>query len=282
MCIRDSHWATYAPEENGVLIAYASVYGNTENAAELLAMHLREAGVKTALYDVSVTPADEILAQCFRYSHLVFASTTYNAGIFVKMEAFLSDLVAHNIQNRQVALIENGSWAPTSGGLMRKMLEKCKNITFLGEKVTIRSSVKEAQREALCALADTVAATLRKPEAAPALPGSVDANALFKLSYGLYVLTAREGEKDNGCIINTAALLTDNPKRIQIAVNKQNYTHDMILRTGVFNVSVLTQEVPFSVFQQFGFCSGRDTDKFAAGGAEVRSENGLRLSLIHI
>ena len=270
------HWATYAPEENGVLIAYASVYGNTENAAELLAMHLREAGVKTALYDVSVTPADEILAQCFRYSHLVFASTTYNAGIFVKMEAFLSDLVAHNIQNRQVALIENGSWAPTSGGLMRKMLEKCKNITFLGEKVTIRSSVKEAQREALCALADTVAATLRKPEAAPALPGSVDANALFKLSYGLYVLTAREGDKDNGCIINTAALLTDNPKRIQIAVNKQNYPHDMILRTGVFNVSVLTQEVPFSVFQQFGFCSGRDTDKFAAGGAEVRSENGLR------
>ena len=206
----------------------------------------------------------------------MFASTPYNAGIFVKMEAFLSDLVAHNIQNRQVALIENGSWAPTSGGLMRKMLEKCKNITFLGEKVTIRSSVKEAQREALCALADTVAATLRKPEAAPALPGSVDANALFKLSYGLYVLTAREGDKDNGCIINTAALLTDNPKRIQIAVNKQNYTHDMILRTGVFNVSVLTQEVPFSVFQQFGFCSGRDTDKFAAGGAEVRSENGLR------
>lgn len=271
------HWASYTPEETGVMIAYASVYGNTENAAELLAVRLREQGVPTVMYDVSVTPASDIVAAAFRYSHLVFASTTYNAGIFVTMEALLSDLVAHNLQNRTVALIENGSWAPTSGGLMKKMLSACKNMTFLEDTVTIRSSVKEAQLAQLNALADAIAATVGKPAAAaPAVPGTVDNSAMFKLSYGLFVLTARENGKDNGCIINTAGMLTDTPKRIQIAVNKQNYTHDMILRTGEFNVSVLTEEVPFKMFQQFGFCSGRDTDKFEKVSYNERTANGLR------
>lgn len=103
----------------------------------------------------------------------------------------------------------------------------------------------------------------------------MDKNALFKLSYGLFVLTARQGEKDNGCIINTASQLTDTPLRIQITVNKQNLTHDMIRETGVFNVSVLTQEATFWVFQHYGFQSGRDTDKFA-GLPEARTPNGLR------
>lgn len=269
------HWASYTPEETGVMIAYASVYGNTENAAEILAVKLREKGIKTVMYDVSVTPASEIVSAAFRFSHLVFASTTYNAGIFVCMEALLSDLVAHNIQNRTVALIENGSWAPTSGGLMRKMLEKCKNMTILDQGLTIRSSVKPNQLEALERMAEAIADTIPKavPSAAPA--GAVDKGAMFKLSYGLFVLTAREGNRDNGCIINTAAQLTSTPNRIQIAVNKQNFTHDMILRTGVFNVSILTQDTPFKVFQQYGFCSGRDTDKFA-GVPEARTANGLR------
>lgn len=271
------HWASYTPEETGVMIAYASVYGNTENAAELLAVRLREQGVPVVMFDVSVTPASDIVAAAFRYSHLVFASTTYNAGIFVTMEALLSDLVAHNLQNRTVALIENGSWAPTSGGLMKKMLSACKNMTFLEDTVTIRSSVKDAQLAQLNALADAIAATVGKPAAAAsAVPGTVDNGAMFKLSYGLFVLTARENGRDNGCIINTAGMLTDTPKRIQIAVNKQNYTHDMILRTGEFNVSVLTEEVPFKLFQQFGFCSGRDTDKFEKVSYSDRTANGLR------
>ena len=271
------HWASYAPEESGVVIAYASVYGNTENAADILAVKLREKGVKTVMFDVSVTPASDIIAAVFKYSHLVLAATTYNAGIFVCMEAFLSDLVAHNIQNRTVALIENGSWAPTSGGLMRKMLEKCKNMTILDNALTIRSSLKDGQLGALEALADSVAATVPMPREVPApVAGTVDKGAMFKFSYGLFVLTAREGDKDNGCIINTAGQLTDNPKRIQIAVNKSNYTHDMILRTGVFNVSVLSQDAPFKVFQQFGFCSGRDTDKFAGCGYDCRTVNGVR------
>ena len=113
------HWSTYTPEEQGVMIAYASVYGGTENAAELLSVRLRERGVKTVMFDVSVTPASDIIAAAFRWSHLVFAAPTYNAGIFVTMENLLHDIVAHNLQNRTVALIENGSWAPTSGKHMR-------------------------------------------------------------------------------------------------------------------------------------------------------------------
>jgi len=138
-------WSRYEPEERGVMIAYASVYGNTENAAEILACRLRDRGIKTVMFDVSVTPASEIVSAAFRWSHLVFASTTYNMGIFVTMEAFLDDLVAHNIQNRTVAIIENGSWAATSGGLMRAKLEKCKNITILESKLSIKSSLKAEQ-----------------------------------------------------------------------------------------------------------------------------------------
>ena len=115
-------WATYTPEEKGVMIAYASVYGNTENTAEIISSRLRDKGIKTVMFDVSVTPASEIVAAAFKYSHLVFASTTYNAGIFVSMEELLHDLAAHNIQNRKVAFVENGSWAPTSGKLMREIL----------------------------------------------------------------------------------------------------------------------------------------------------------------
>lgn len=270
------HWASYTPEETGVMIAYASVYGNTENAAEILAVKLREKGIKTRIFDVSVTPASDIIAAAFRYSHLVFASTTYNAGIFVCMEALLSDLVAHNLQNRTVALLENGSWAPTSGGLMRGMLEKCKNMTILDTSLTIRSALKEAQLPQLQAVADALAATILPKVDAAAKPAVVDNSAVFKFSYGLFVLTARENGRDNGCIINTAGLLTDNPKRIQIAVNKANFTHDMIKRTGMFNVSVLNQDASFAMFKQFGFCSGRDTDKFASVSYDCRTENGLR------
>lgn len=280
------HWSSYAPEEYGVVIAYASVYGHTENVAEILACRLRERGVKTVMFDVSVTPASDIIAAAFKWSHLVFASTTYNAGIFVNMEALIYDLVAHNIQNRTVALIENGSWAPTSGSLMREQFEKCKNMTILENTLTVISSLKKDQLAQVDALADAIAESV--PGAARTLPipeekkaeiavkAEVDPNAMFKLSYGLFVLSANDGSKDNGCIINTVMQVTDVKKRIAIAVNKANYTHDMIKKTGEFNVSVLTTDVPFKVFQQFGFQSGRDVDKFAQDGAVARTANGLR------
>ena len=148
------HWSSYTPEEQGVVIAYASIYGNTANAADLLACRLRERGVRTEVFDVSVTPASEIIAAAFKYSHLVFAAPTYNSGVFVTMEALLMDLAEHNIQNRTVAFMENGTWAATSARQMGAMLEKCKNLTVLEQKVTIKSSLKEQQMAEIEALTD--------------------------------------------------------------------------------------------------------------------------------
>ena len=274
-------WSTYTPEETGVMIAYASVYGNTENTAEIISSRLRDLGIKTVMFDVSVTPASEIIAAAFKWSHLLFASTTYNAGIFVSMEELLNDLAAHNIQNRTVAFVENGSWAPTSGGLMRKIMSGCKDMTILEETLTLKSSLKPQQEEQLDALINAISATIprfEKPvidEAAMA-EATVDPIAIQKFSYGLFVLTARSGDKDNGCIINTAAQLTSSPNRINIAVNKANFTHDMILNTGVFNISVLAEDTSFDTFKRFGFASGKDADKFE-GFLEntARSANGL-------
>ncbi len=110
----------------------------------------------------------------------------------------------------------------------------------------------------------------------------VQAGAFFKLSYGLFVLSARDGQgKDNACIINTAQLITDQPKRVTIAVNKANYTHDLVMRTGAFNLSVLPESAPFSVFEHFGFRTGRECDKFDGGEQTARSENGLKYLTEH-
>ncbi len=271
------HWATYTPEEDAVVIAYASVYGNTETAANILAGKLADLGVRNVkVYDVSATHASEIVSECFRASHLVFLSTTYNAGMFVNMENLVHDIVNHNLQNRTIALVENGSWAPTAGGLMRAEFSKLKNCTILDETVTIKSSLKEAQLESMDALAEAIMASMPKHEAPVHTPDApVEQNAMFSLSYGLFVLTARDGAKDNGCIINTVTQLTDSPRRISIAVNKANYTHDMIQKTGVFNVSVLSTDAPFAMFQHYGFQSGRDVDKFADVQGMARATNGV-------
>jgi len=275
-------WSNYAPEDYGVMIAYATVYGNTENAAEILSAKLRDRGIKTQMFDVSVTPASDVVAAAFRWSHLVFASTTYNAGIFVTMEALISDLTAHNIQNRTVAIIENGSWAPTSGGLIREQMEKCKNMNILENTVSIRSGLKQAQLAELESMADAIAETLpatgknKKIEEDSVKMDSIDSKALNKLSYGLFVLTAKDGEKDNGCIINTVTQIANPPLRISIAANKANYTCGMILKTGEFNVYILSESAPFRIFQQFGFRSGKDTEKFADSSYDVRAANGIR------
>ncbi len=153
-------WATYTPEVTGVMIAYASVYGNTENAAEIVSSRLRDMGIKTAMFDVSVKPSSEIVSAAFKYSHLVFASTTYNSGIFISMEEAIADLVAHNIQNRTVAVIENGTWAALSGKLILEKLAPCKNMTFIENKLSLKSSLKEAQEEEINALVEAIAATV--------------------------------------------------------------------------------------------------------------------------
>ncbi len=270
------HWASCTPEVDGVMIAYASVYGNTAIAAEILSSKLRERGIKTAMYDVSVTHSSEIVAASFKYSHLVFASTTYNAGIFISMDELLHDIASHGLKGRKVSFIENGSWAATSGTLMREILSECKDMTFIGDTVSIKSSLKDDQLASLDALADAIACSFEKPEpSAPTVDSRLEQAAFFKLSYGLFVLSARDGSKDNACIINTAQLLTDSPKQITVSVNKANHTHDMIKASGILNISVLTESVPFDVIKSFGFCSGRDTDKFAGREDIARAENGL-------
>ena len=268
-------WSTYTPEEESVMIAYASVYGNTENAANILASKLADAGVKNvAVYDVSMTHPSVIVAEAFRCSHLVFASTTYNAGIFATMQTALDDIVAHNLQNRTIALIENGSWAPMADGLMRKKLAALKNVNILDNTVKILSSVKDDQLSQLDALANALLATMKTEAPVVHDEKKIEPNAMFKLSYGLFVLTAG-GEKDNGCIINTVTQITDSPKRISIAVNKANYTHDLILKSGTFNVSVLDTNADFALFTRFGFQSGREANKFEGLESIARSENGL-------
>lgn len=154
-------WSTYTPEDNTVLIAYASIYGGTENAANILASELAKKGIKNiAMTDVSVTHPSYIISEAFRCSHIVFAAPTYNAGIFTPMETLLLDLAAHNLQNRTVAFIENGSWAPISAKLMGDIVAKMKNMTVLASKATLKSTVKDAQREELKTLASEIAETI--------------------------------------------------------------------------------------------------------------------------
>ena len=273
-------WSNYEPEEHGVMIAYASVYGNTENAAEILACRLRDYGIKTVMFDVSVTPASEIVAAAFQWSHLVFASTTYNAGIFITMEALINDLTSHNIQNRTVAIIENGSWAATSGSLIREKLEKCKNIKILENKISIKSSLKAEQLTDIASMVNTISADFlvqaKHNQNSAKKATVIEPATMFKLTYGVFILTAKYDDKDNGCIINTATQITMSPPKISIAVNKSNFTHDIILQTGEFNLSILTESTPYEVFEQFGFQSGRDTDKFTGSNYNTRTPNGIR------
>lgn len=153
-------WGAYTPEEQGVLIVYGSVYGGTQNAAEILAAKLAEKGVKVKIYDVSVTHPSYLVAEAFRFSHIVFASSTYNNGIFTPMETLLLDLKAHMLKNRTVALMQNGSWAPQSGKLMREILDSMQNITVLEETVNLRSTVKLNNLAEIDAMCDALCATL--------------------------------------------------------------------------------------------------------------------------
>ena len=268
------NWSTYTPEEEGVLIAYSSVYGNTENAAQILATQLAENGIKKiAMFDVSQTHPSFVLSEAFRLSHIVFASTTYNAGIFVSMETLLLDLAAHNLQNRTVAIIENGSWAATSGQKMKEILAKLKDMKFLESNISLKSSVKEENFAQLQNLAKEIADSFKKTAPIPSNSNSgISDAAFFKITYGLFVLTAENG----GCVINTVMQIADNPKRIAIAVNKANFTHDLIVKTGKFNVSALTTETQFDLIKRFGFQSGRDVNKFAGFEQNCKkSGNGL-------
>jgi flavorubredoxin len=158
------HWSSYEPEEKAVMIVYASMYGNTESAAQALATKLAERGVtKTVMYDVSNTHVSYLISETFRVSHIVLASVTYNLGIYPVMHNYLQDMKALNLQNRTFAIVENGSWACKSGDLMQKFLdEELKCMTVLNERLSLASSLKEDKEDELNALADAIADNLRE------------------------------------------------------------------------------------------------------------------------
>ena len=266
-------WSSYSVEDEGVVIAYTSVYGNTKKAVEVLANKLQEKGCpKVVVYDLARDDMSKAVADAFRYGKLVLATTTYNAEIFPFMHTFIDHLVERNYQNRTIGLIENGSWSPTAAKVMKNMFAKSKNITWLENQVTIMSSLSDENVEQM----DKMAEELCKEYIAqsPERANKNDLTALFKIGYGLYVVTSNDGTKDNGLIVNTVTQLTDNPNRIAVNINKANYSHHVIKKTGVMNVNCLSVEAPYEVFQNFGFQSGRTVDKFANWPA-YRSDNGL-------
>ena len=266
-------WSSYTPETEGIVIAYTSVYGHTKAAVELLADKLRSKGCpKVVVYDLARDDMSQALSDAFRYSKLVLATTTYNASIYPFMHDYITRLTEHNFQNRTVGIIENGSWAPLAAKVMKEMLSDCKKINWLDTTVKVLSAVNQENKDQL----EAMASELCKEYIAQndELANKNDMTALFRIGYGLYVVTSNDGKKDNGLIVNTVTQLTDTPNRIAVNINKANYSHHVIKQTGVLNVNCLSVDAPFSVFQQFGFQTGRSVDKFA-GQKVYRSDNGL-------
>ncbi len=265
-------WSSYKPESEGVVIAYTSVYGNTKKAVNILAEKLKEKGCPVVkVFDLARNDMAEAVSSAFRYNKLVLATTTYNAELYPFMREFIDHLTERNYQNRTIGLIENGSWAPLAAKIMKGEFEKSKNITWLNSAVKILSSVSDENMEQLEAMAEELC---REYVAQSETANKKDMTALFKIGYGLYVVTSNDGNKDNGLIVNTVTQLTDNPYRVAVNINKENYSHHVIKQTGVMNVNCLSVEAPFEIFQRFGFQSGRQADKFE-GMEKLHSDNGL-------
>ena len=273
-------WSSYQPEEEGIVIAYTSVYGNTKKAVLQLAEKLKANGCpKVVVNDLARCDMAEAVEDAFRYSKLVLATTTYNAEIFPFMREFINHLTERNFSNRTVALIENGSWAPLAAKVMRGLLEKCKNLTFAENTVKIFSALNEESTAQLNALSDELCREYLAQQDATA--NKNDLTALFNIGYGLYVVTSNDGKKDNGLIVNTVTQVTNTPNRLAVTINKENYSHHVIKQTGKMNINCLTEEAPFKVFEVFGFQSGRNVDKFA-DCEPLRSDNGLVFLPRHI
>ena len=266
-------WSSYQPEEEGIVIAYTSIYGNTRKAVSLLAEKLQAKGCpKVIVYDLARCDLSAAVADAFRYSKLVLATTTYNAEIFPYMETFIHHLTERNFTNRTVAFIENGSWAPLAAKVMKGKFEKSKNLVYTDTTVKILSALNEESMAQLESMAEDLCREYLAQQDATA--NKNDMTALFNIGYGLYVVTSNDGKKDNGLIVNTVTQVTNTPNRIAVTINKANYSHHIIKQTGKMNINCLSQDAPFSVFEQFGFQSGRNTDKFA-GCDVLRSDNGL-------
>lgn len=266
-------WSSYAVESEGIVIAYTSVYGNTKKAVEILADKLRANGCpKVVVNDLARCDMAEAVEDAFRYGKLVLATTTYNADIFPFMRTFIESLTEREYKNRTVAFIENGTWAPLAAKIMKGMFEKSKNINFVEPVVHIRSALNAVSTAELDELSKELCRDYIAQDGETA--NKNDLTALFNIGYGLYVVTSNDGKKDNGLIVNTVSQVTNSPNRIAVTINKDNYSHHVIKQTGKMNINCLSVDAPFSVFENFGFRSGRNVDKFE-GSEPLRSDNGL-------
>lgn len=262
-------WSSYSVEKEGICIAYTSVYGATKKAVELLKDKLIIEGAKEiVIHDLARDDMTVCVADAFKYGKLILATTTYNADIFPFMKEFINHLTERNFQNRKVGFIENGSWAPLAKKTMQAMLANSKQITYLEHNVSIMSSIKPNNKEEI----ELMAKELCKDYVV--YLNKNDMNALFKIGYGLYVVTSNDGKQNNGLIVNTVTQVSDNPNRIAVNINKANYSYHVIKQTGILNVNCLTVDAPFKVFENFGFQSGRNTDKFV-NYPYILSDNGL-------
>ena len=267
-------WSSYRVESEGIVVAYTSVYGHTKAAVELLAQKLREKGCpKVVVHDLARCDMAKAVEDAFRYGKLVLATTTYNADIFPFMKEFIHHLTERNYRSRTIGLVENGTWAPLAAKVMTKMFEGCKNLTFTDTTVRILSALNEDSKAQIEAMANELCQDYLAQQDATA--NKNDLNALFNIGYGLYVVTSNDGTRDNGLIVNTVSQVTNTPNRVAVTINKANYSYHIIQQTGILNVNCLDVSAPFSVFQNFGFRSGRTADKFE-GIEELRSDNGLR------
>lgn len=269
-------WSTYQSEIEGVAIFFTSVYGHTKQAAYLLKEKLEANGTPTVLIaDLARTDMADCVANAFRYSKIVFITTTYNTTIFPFMNDFIEHLVERNFQNKKIGFVENGSWMPMAGKVMKDKLAGLKNLTILEPTVRLFSSLDETSKKQLDELVEALSADYRAMrELAQEKEGEIDVNALYKIGYGLYVVTSNDGKKDNGLIVNTVTQLTDKPLKVAVSINKLCYSHDIIKKTGLMNVNTLNNDAPFAIFQKFGFCSGKEVDKFKDQQV-IRSDNGL-------
>lgn len=273
-------WSSYGVESDGIMIAYTSVYGNTAKAVELLASKLKANNCpKVVVCDLAREDMAEAIEDAFRYGKLVLATTTYNADIFPFMRNFIDGLVERGYKNRTIAFLENGTWAPMAAKIMRGMFDNCKNLTFTENVVTINSSLKPECVDKLDLLAKELCGEYLAQDGE--IVDKNNFNALFNIGYGLYVVTSNDGKKDNGLIVNSVTQVTNSPNRIAVTINKDNYSHHTIKKTGVLNLNCLSIDAPFSIFENFGFKSGRTTDKFT-DIKPLYSDNGLAFLPKHI
>ncbi len=268
-------WSSYGVETDGIFVAYTSVYGHTKKAVELLVDKLKANGCpKVAVADLAREDMAEAVEDAFRHGKIVLATTTYNAEIFPFMREFINHLTERGFKNKTIGLIENGSWAPLAAKTMKGMLEGCKNLTFTDTTVKILSALNDESKAQIEAMADELCMDYKAQKSETA--NKNDLTALFKIGYGLYVVTSNDGKKDNGLIVNTISQVTSSPNRVAVCINKENYSHHVIKQTGIMNVNCLSVEAPFSVFESFGFRSGRNVDKFEnEKDSLLRSDNGL-------